>query len=183
MNVVLGGMKSIWILLYISIRVLGWPDGWFDLLSKPDVSLLSRPKSISKVLCGLDSRGMDFSVFPWVDTPFLLTKPSVTQADCIQPAMFPVTLSFILLCFWLFLHQVFGLPQWLCGKESSCRAGAAEDSSSTLGSGRSPGEGHGNPLQYSCLENPMDEEPGGLQSIGSQRVGHNWNDLAGRTHT
>ena len=44
MNVVLGGMKSIWILLYISIRVLGWPDGWFDLLSKPDVSLLSRPK-------------------------------------------------------------------------------------------------------------------------------------------
>ena len=36
---------------------------------------------------------------------------------------------------------------------------------STPGSGRSPGEGHGNPLQYSCLENPMDrgEEPGGLQ--------------------
>ena len=32
------------------------------------------------------------------------------------------------------------------------------------GSGRSPGGGHGNPLQYSCLENPMDrgEEPGGL---------------------
>ena len=28
------------------------------------------------------------------------------------------------------------------------------------------------PLQYSCLENPMDEEPGGLQSMGSQRVGH-----------
>ena len=30
------------------------------------------------------------------------------------------------------------------------------------GSGRSPGEGNGNPLQYSCLENPMTEEPGGL---------------------
>ena len=39
------------------------------------------------------------------------------------------------------------------------------------GSGRSPGEGNGNPLQYSCLENPMD---GGLQSMGSQKVGHNW---------
>ena len=39
------------------------------------------------------------------------------------------------------------------------------------GSGRSPGEGDGNPLQYSCLENPM-EKPGGLQSTGSQRVGH-----------
>jgi len=36
-------------------------------------------------------------------------------------------------------------------------------------SGRSPGEGNGNPLQYSCLENPMDrEEPGRLQSMGLQ---------------
>ena len=32
----------------------------------------------------------------------------------------------------------------------------AEDMSSIPGSGRSPGEGNGNPLQYSCLENPMD---------------------------
>ena len=37
------------------------------------------------------------------------------------------------------------------------------------GSGRSPGEGNGNPVQYSCLENPMGE-PSRLQSIGSQRV-------------
>ena len=42
----------------------------------------------------------------------------------------------------------------------------------TPGSGRSPGEGYGNPLQYSCLENPMEREPGGLQSMGLQRVGH-----------
>ena len=34
-------------------------------------------------------------------------------------------------------------------------------------------EGNGTPLQYSCLENPMDGEPGGLQSMGSLRVGHN----------
>ena len=33
-------------------------------------------------------------------------------------------------------------------------------------------EGDGTPLQYSCLENPMGEEPGGLQSMGSLRVGH-----------
>ena len=33
-------------------------------------------------------------------------------------------------------------------------------------------EGNGNPLQYSCLENPWIEERGGLQSIGSLRVGH-----------
>ena len=35
------------------------------------------------------------------------------------------------------------------------------------------GEGDGTPLQYSCLENPWTEEPGGLQSIGSLKVGHN----------
>ena len=40
--------------------------------------------------------------------------------------------------------------------------------------GRSSGEGNGNPLQYSCLENPMAEEPGRLQSMGSQRVRHDW---------
>ena len=34
------------------------------------------------------------------------------------------------------------------------------------GSGRSPGEGNGNTLQYSCLEDSRTEEPGGLQSIG-----------------
>ena len=40
------------------------------------------------------------------------------------------------------------------------------------------GEGNGNPLQCSCLESPRDGEPGGLPSMGSHRVGHNWSDLA-----
>ena len=44
----------------------------------------------------------------------------------------------------------------------------AGDAGLIPGSGRSPGGGHGNPLQYSCLENPMTEEPGRLQSMGSQ---------------
>ena len=39
------------------------------------------------------------------------------------------------------------------------------------------GEGNGNPLQCSCLENPRDGEPGGLPSMGSHRVGHDWSDL------
>ena len=38
------------------------------------------------------------------------------------------------------------------------------------GSGRSPGEGHGNPLQYSCLESPMTEEPGGYCSLGCKEL-------------
>ena len=42
----------------------------------------------------------------------------------------------------------------------------------SLGWDDSPGGGNDNPLQYSCLENPMDREPGGVQSRGSQRVQH-----------
>ena len=51
----------------------------------------------------------------------------------------------------------------------------AGDSDSIPGSGRFLGEGNGNPLQYSCLKITWTEEPGGLQSIGLQRVrvGHN----------
>ena len=46
-----------------------------------------------------------------------------------------------------------GFPGGSDGKESACRAG---EPSSIPGLGRSPGGGHGKPLQYSCLENPMD---------------------------
>ena len=42
------------------------------------------------------------------------------------------------------------------GKETACSAGATGDMGSTPGLGRSPGGGPGHPLQYSCLENPMD---------------------------
>ena len=46
-----------------------------------------------------------------------------------------------------------GLPWWFGGKEFACNAG---DMGLIPGSGRFPGGGQGNPLQYSCLENPMD---------------------------
>ena len=58
------------------------------------------------------------------------------------------------------------------GSKVKASASNVGDPGSIPGSGRSPGEGNGNPLQYSCLEDPMDEELGGLQSTGSQRVGH-----------
>ena len=47
------------------------------------------------------------------------------------------------------------LPCWLSGKEPACKAG---NTGLIPGSGRSPVEGNGNPLQYSCLGNPMDRE-------------------------
>ena len=49
-----------------------------------------------------------------------------------------------------------GLPRWNSGKEALASSGDAGDVSSTPGSGRSSGEGNGNPLQYYCLENSMD---------------------------
>ena len=51
-----------------------------------------------------------------------------------------------------------GFPRWLSDKESTCTAGDEGDLGSIPGSERSPGGEHGNPLQYSCLENPMDRE-------------------------
>ena len=63
-----------------------------------------------------------------------------------------------------------GFPGGSEVKASACSVG---DSGSIPELGRSPGEGNGNPLQYSCLENPKDRGAAGLQSIGLQRVGHN----------
>ena len=57
------------------------------------------------------------------------------------------------------------------GKESACNTG---DPGSIPVSGRSPGEGHGNTLQYFFLGNPMDRGAWGLQSIVSQRIGYDW---------
>ena len=68
------------------------------------------------------------------------------------------------------------VPMWFAsllvssaGKESACNAG---NLGSILGVGRSPGGGHGNPLQYSCLENLHRQRS--LHSPWSPRVGHDW---------
>ena len=58
------------------------------------------------------------------------------------------------------------------GKESACSAG---ELSSIPGSGRSPGEGNGNPLQYSCLENPMDR---GIWWVTVHGVPESWTWLS-----
>ena len=62
---------------------------------------------------------------------------------------------------------------WLSGKESACNTG---DVGSVPGSGGSPGEGNGNPLQYSGLENPTDREAWWLQFRDLKRVGTQLSD-------
>ena len=59
-----------------------------------------------------------------------------------------------------------GLPRWLSGKESACQAG---DIALIPGSRRYPGEGNGNPLQYSCLENSMDRGAWGATVHGAAK--------------
>ena len=53
----------------------------------------------------------------------------------------------------------YGLSRWHSGKKNPpANAGDTIDAGSIPGSGRSPGVGNGNPLQYSCLKNPMNRE-------------------------
>ena len=61
-------------------------------------------------------------------------------------------------------------PRSPVGEEFICNAGGL---GSIPGLGRSPGEGSGNPLQYSCLENPMDREAWQATVHGVTRVRHN----------
>ena len=77
---------------------------------------------------------------------------------------------------WQFIAKLYityaysgGFPGGLDGKESACSAG---EQVSIPGLGRSPGEGNGNPLQYSCLENPMDGGAWQATVHEAQRIKH-----------
>ena len=88
------------------------------------------------------------------------------------------------MCYWSFSslwdtnvtfalwYIVLGLPWWLSSKESACNAGDTGDVGSIPGSGRSPGEGHGNHSSILAWGIPGTGEPGGLPSMGSHRIGH-----------
>ena len=99
--------------------------------------------------------------------PLILYRYRILDWDSV------IQFNLIITC--LYQH---GLPRWLSGKESACIAGATGDTGSIPGSGRSPGEGmatHSSILAWRIL---WTKEPGGLQSMGSQRVRHDWSDLA-----
>ena len=56
------------------------------------------------------------------------------------------------------IHWAFQVVLAISGKEPACQSRRRRNTGSVPGWGRAPGEGHGNPLQYSCQENPMDRE-------------------------
>ena len=68
--------------------------------------------------------------------------------------------------------NAWGFPSGSVVKKLPANEGDAKDTDLIPGLGKSPGGGHSNSLQYSCLENPMDRGAWQLQSMGSQRVGH-----------
>ena len=70
-------------------------------------------------------------------------------------------------------------PVVLSGKEYACSTGAMGDVGSIPGSGRSPGRGHGTPLQYSCLENPH----GQRSLVCYSPWGHKESDMTKRLST
>ena len=80
-------------------------------------------------------------------------------------------------CIYKYINACTGLPRWLSGQESAHHAG---DPGSILGLGISPGGGHGTPLQYSCLENPMD---GGAWWDTVHGVAKSWTRLSNFTFT
>ena len=75
---------------------------------------------------------------------FLCNHSWLIQKDCLS--WYYVSLSI----------STLGFPRWLSAKEPTCQCGRQRRRALVPGSGRSPGEGSGNPLQYSCLENSMD---------------------------
>ena len=122
-----------------SVLLITWPKYWsFSLSISP-----------SSEYSGLISFRMD-----WLN---LLVAQGTLKSLLKHPSSKPS----ILWCSAFFM----GFPGGSEVKVSACNVG---DLGSIPGSGRSPGEGNGNPLQYSCLGNPWTEEPGGLQSLGSQ---------------
>ena len=76
-----------------------------------------------------------------------------TEVTDISPGNLDSSLCFIQPSVWHVVLCIQGFPGGSEGKASACNVG---DMGSIPGSGRSPGEGNGNPLQYSCLENSMD---------------------------
>ena len=78
-----------------------------------------------------------------------------------SPCISPNCPSFTHVCFCVpissFYKDIRGFPGGTSGKEFACQCRRHRDVSLIPGFGRSPGGGHGNPFQYSCLENPMDK--------------------------
>ena len=102
----------------------------------------------SQIIClkGLVADKLQVCAPPKSEYTYVLSQSTLPTALNGMPTFRPV------------LYVIDGFPWWLSGKESICNAGDTGDMGLLPGWGSFPGERHGTPLQYSCLENPMDRE-------------------------
>ena len=95
----------------------------------------------------------------WLLPPFFM-RFSVCVCVCVFVGLFHliVKLMSILPAFNNQLSSLCVLPWWFSSQDSACNTGDTGNAGWIPGLERSPGGGHGNPLQHSCLESPMDRE-------------------------
>ena len=122
----------------------------------PDRGLLSPPPVVSQ--CA------------WTPGVQGLEKGTCLVWEALKEWWTPELISYLCV---LFKGETLGFPGGSVAKESTCNAGDTGDVGLIPGLGRSPGGGHGSPLQYSCWRIPWTEEPGGLHSMQSHRVVYN----------
>ena len=139
----------------------------FTMLSRLVITFLPRSKCL---------------LISWLKSPSaVILEPPKIKSATVSPSISHEVMGpdAMILVFWMYYTTIYylvvinmGFLGGSNGKESTCNVG---DLGSTPGLGRSPGEGHGNPLQYSCLENPHGQRSlAGYSPWGSQRVGHDW---------
>ena len=156
---------------------LSWPASGFQISHLSLASSWSRP---STTLLGIFSHFF-FSALDFVSlatpTPKPLLSWPVLDPHCWKDVV-PLSDTRVMLLFsrWLWGKSLHGLCVFLVElvlKNLPASAGDVRDTGAIPGLGRSPRRGHGSPLQYSCLENPMGGEAWRATVHESQRVRHN----------
>ena len=138
-----------WLICYLGL--LSWYNSRIEMLQKSKRNHRNLKYLLPLHLCTTKT----FTVYVF----FLkLWKKKLQIPDCILTSLLDSPNIFL---------SLIRIPWWLSGKESTCSTG---DTKLIPGLGRSLGEGNGNLLQYSCLENSMDRGAWWLQSMGSQEL-------------
>ena len=114
---------------------------------------------------------METAPFKWMENVTIKKEPHVFMT---KNTFFASLYHFA--CLHAIALIIYGFPGSTSGKNPPASTEDLRDMSSIPGLGRSSGGRHRNPLQLGWRI-PWTEEPGGLQYMGSQRVGHNWRDL------
>ena len=145
-------------------------EHWCFVDSKPSDQLLFQNMSFVCWFIECWDTEMCFGYFPWNFFPFSFPEWLVLllQSTALSLSQIPNSASY---CVFL------GFPGGTSGKEPTCQCRDIRDLGSVPGSGRSPEEGLATRSSILSWRIPWTEEPGGLQSMGSQRVRHNWSTL------